>query len=153
MCGASDTSCLGERPELGASDQTDPPAEPQTQAAVGEALLPDPAADADAPPEAAAWKSHYGWRQIGFDLRYIVTRPAHMGAPGWWKVGATVVTAGLLYSVRYDIRDWSQEHRDRRGSVLQDARTTGKGLFIPVMSLSFYLASFAGNRSVSARPR
>jgi hypothetical protein len=70
-----------------------------------------------------------------------------MGGPGWWKVGATVVTAGLLYSVRYDIRDWSQEHRTTGGDrFFQDARTTGKGLFIPVMSLSFYLASFAGNK-------
>lgn len=86
----------------------------------------------------------YGFRQAGYDLRYLVRRPAHLDRRDKILLTAAVATAGTLFLLRDEIRDWAQEHRtESRSEFLQDVRTMGKGAFAPALALVFYGSSFA----------
>lgn len=85
----------------------------------------------------------YGFRQIGFDAKYLFTRPFHMERKGRIKAAATAGTALALYVLRDSIRDEAQEHRNEdRDEFLQGVRTMGKGAFAPSLALVSYLSSF-----------
>jgi len=85
----------------------------------------------------------YGWKQIGLDARYLVTRPAHLDRNGIIKVALTVGTTGILYLYREDIRNWVQEHDDpERDEFVDQVRLMGKGAFAPSLALIAYGSSF-----------
>ncbi|HEV8375847.1 MAG TPA: hypothetical protein VGR38_06375 [Candidatus Polarisedimenticolia bacterium] len=85
----------------------------------------------------------YGFRQIGLDAKYLVTRPVHLDGSGILKIVLTVGATGALYSFREEIRDWVQDHRDPdRDRFLDGARVMGKGAVAPSLALMAYGASF-----------
>ena len=85
----------------------------------------------------------YGFRQIGFDAKYLFTRPFHMERKGRIKAAATAGTVLALYLVRDGIREKAQEQRNEsRNKFLQGVRTMGKGAFAPSLALVSYLSSF-----------
>jgi hypothetical protein len=96
-------------------------------------------------PEGEASSLHpYGFRQIGRDARYLVTRPFHLDPKGWMKVAATFGTTAILYADRELIRDMAQERRTESGDdFFQKPRLMGKGAFAPSLALISYGASFA----------
>jgi len=104
---------------------------------------PDPPPREGLQGEEAVIRPH-GFRQIGLDARYLVTRPFHLDRRGWMKVAATFGTAAILYADREAIRDMAQEHRTpARDDFLQKPRIMGKGAFAPSLALISYGASFA----------
>ena len=85
----------------------------------------------------------YGFRQIGLDARYLVTRPAHLERNGVLKVSLTAATTGILYLYRKEIRDWVQDHQDAdRSEFLNQVRVMGKGAFAPTVALIAFGSSF-----------
>ncbi len=85
----------------------------------------------------------YGFKQIGLDARYLVTRPAHLDRNGILKVALTIGTTGILYLYRQDIRDWVQDHNDpERTEFLNQVRVMGNGAFAPTLALIAYGSSF-----------
>ena len=118
---------------------------------------PSPASPATAPQEKPAGENTaasqvsvgledlhpHGFRQIGLDAKYLLTRPLQLDRDGKIKVALTVGTAGALFLLRNRIRGEAQEDRSgSRDRFLQDARTMGKGAFAPSLSLIAYGASF-----------
>jgi hypothetical protein len=85
----------------------------------------------------------YGFRQLSFDTRYLVRRPAHLSRRDRWTLVAVGATAVGLYVLREDIREWAQDP-DHRSSGLEDlldgARNMGKGAFAPAVALGSYVA-------------
>ena len=85
----------------------------------------------------------HGFRQIGLDAKYLVTRPFHLDREGKLKIALTVGTAGALFLLRNRIRGEAQEDRSAsRDQFLQKPRTMGKAAFAPSLSLIAYGASF-----------
>ncbi len=85
----------------------------------------------------------YGFKQIGLDARYLVTRPAHLDRNGILKVALTVGTTGILYLYREEIRNWVQVHNDpEREEFVNQVRVMGKGAFAPTLALIAYGSSF-----------
>ena len=85
----------------------------------------------------------YGFKQIGLDARYLVTRPAHLDRNGILKVALTIGTTGILYLYRQDIRDWVQDHNDpERTEFLNQVRVMGNPAFAPTLALIAYGSSF-----------
>src|SRR5262245_17376630 len=106
----------------------------------GEASAP---AGIDATPRTLDLAHPYGWKQIGLDARYLVTRPAHLDRNGILKVALTVGTTGILYVYRQEIRDWVQDHNDpEREEFVDQVRVMGKGAFAPTLALIAYGSSF-----------
>jgi hypothetical protein len=85
----------------------------------------------------------YGFGQLKADVKFLLTKPAHLDKSERLQVlGTALVTAGL-YATRHDIRDEVQEHRtESRDQFLQNVRTMGKGAFAPSLALIFWSASF-----------
>ena len=64
----------------------------------GEASVP---AGIDPAPQPIDLAHPYGFHQIGLDIRYLVTRPAHLDRNGILKVALTIIClAGILISPR-----------------------------------------------------
>ncbi len=86
----------------------------------------------------------YGIHQIGFDAKYLVTRPAHWDRKGWGKVAMIAGATLGLYLLRDEIREEVLEHRSPgRTDFLDDVRTMGKGAIAPSLALIAYISSFA----------
>ena len=84
----------------------------------------------------------YGFRQLGYDTRYLLKRPFHLDRRSKKGVAmASGVTVGL-YLFRDEIRDWSQDHRSPgRERFLDGVRSMGKGSFAPALALIAYTSS------------
>jgi hypothetical protein len=97
----------------------------------------------DAAPQPLDLAHPYGFKQIGLDARYLITRPAHLDRDGILKVALTVGTTGILYLYREDIRRWVQDHNDpEREEFVNQVRVMGKGAFAPTLALIAYGSSF-----------
>ena len=106
----------------------------------GEASAPS---EDDVAPQPLDLAHPYGWKQIGLDARYLVTRPAHLDRNGIIKIALTLGTTGILYVYRKDIRDWVQDHNDpEREEFVNQVRLMGKGAFAPTVALIAYGSSF-----------
>lgn len=104
----------------------------------------EPKKETAAPSDPAAPSTPFGLRQLGYDTRYLLTRPAHLDGRGAAKVAGAAGTAAALYFVRDDIREFFQDHRSGgRERLLKGTHTMGKGAFAPALALTSYLASFA----------
>jgi len=102
-----------------------------------------PVSENDPAPQPMDLAHPYGWKQIGLDARYLVTRPAHLDRNGIIKVALTVGTTGILYLYREDIRNWVQDHTDPQEEAFVDqVRLMGKGAFAPTLALIAYGSSF-----------
>ena len=86
----------------------------------------------------------YGFRQIGYDAKYLFTRPFHLDRKG--KITASVTAGAVLslFLLRDAIRSEAREHHSEdRDEMLQGVRTMGKGAIAPSLALISYLSSFA----------
>jgi hypothetical protein len=100
-------------------------------------------AGSDVSPELPDMAHPYGFKQIGLDARYLVTRPAHLDRNGILKVALTIGTTGILYLYRQDIRDWVLDHNDpERTEFLSQVRVMGNSAFAPTLALIAYGSSF-----------
>ena len=119
-----------------AGEPVDPP--PATQTAPSEEAPPSAT-----PPERSPELHPHGFRQIGLDARYLISRPLHLDSKGKVKLAVTAGTAGVLFLLRNRIRDEAQEHRSAsRDQFLQDVRIMGKGAFAPSLAAISYGTSF-----------
>ena len=105
---------------------------------------PVPASAAQDEPSEESPRTPYGWRQLRFDLRYLVHRPAHLDRKDKIHLfTAAGVTAGL-FLLREEIREQVQDHRSGgRDRFLDDARLVSRGGVAPGLALAAWLASFA----------
>lgn len=102
-----------------------------------------PVSEKDPAPQPLDLAHPYGFHQIGLDIRYVVTRPAHLDRNGILKVALTLGTTGILYLYREDIRNWVQEHNDpEREEFLDQVSIMGNGAFAPSLALIAYGSSF-----------
>jgi hypothetical protein len=101
-------------------------------------LLPDePAAEEQA-------LKPYGWRRLGHDSRYLLTRPFKLDRDDRKRLGITLALTASLFVLRDEIREVVQESRSpSRSELLDDVRFMGHGRFAPALALGLYLSSFA----------
>jgi hypothetical protein len=86
----------------------------------------------------------YGWKQLRYDVRYVIHKPAHLDRKEKRSVVAIAGTTGLLYVFRKDIQEsWQDSKTEERSDFLSKARITGGAAFAPAVALTAYLASFA----------
>jgi len=138
--------CLSLSPTLSFSQTGDLRTLPES--APGNVDTPSPVASA-ASAGGSQVEHPYGFRQIGLDTRYLVTRPAHLERNGIVKIALTAGTAGILFLYREDIRDWVQDHRNpERDTMLNQVRIMGKGAFAPSLALIAY-----GSSLITKNPR
>lgn len=85
----------------------------------------------------------YGFRQIGKDIRFLVTRPAHLDETDELHLFQTGFATAGLYLLRDDVREYAQEHQSPgTEQLLKNVRTMGKGAFAPSLALVFWLSSY-----------
>jgi hypothetical protein len=114
------------------------PALPAAQPAPGEpeAIAAD-AAEPAAPPE-----KPYGWKQLGWDARFLFQRPFRLEGKGKIKLAATLGGVALLYAARDDVRDLVRDNpSESRQEILDDARVMGSGKFGAAVALAALGAS------------
>jgi hypothetical protein len=100
-------------------------------------LLPDEPADEEQP------LKPYGLRRLGYDSRYLLSRPFNLDRADRKRFGVTLAVAASLFLLREEIQEVVQENRSpSRSDLLDDVRVMGHGRFAPALALSFYLSSF-----------
>jgi hypothetical protein len=105
-------------------------------------LLPAGPAEEEVPPEP------YGLRRLGYDSRYLLSRPFNLNTGDKRRLGLTLVVAASLFAFREEIREVVQDTRsESRSDFLNEVRFMGHGRFSPALALSFYLSSFLTDNS------
>lgn len=81
----------------------------------------------------------FGWKRLGYDMRYLLQAPARFEKEDWRKTLLFVGTVSALYAGREDIREIVLRNKtDARMRFYEDVRVTSKGAFAPSLALIFF---------------